>query len=30
MTEGQTLFVMITAMIVGTLVLNFVANMFML
>jgi hypothetical protein len=30
MTEGQTLFVMITAMIVGTLVLNFIANMFML
>lgn len=30
MTEGQTLFVMMGAMIVGTLVLNFIANMFML
>ena len=29
MSEGQTLFVMMTAMVAGTLVLNFIASLFM-
>ena len=28
MTEGQTLFIMMTAMVVGTLVLNFIVSLF--